>query len=128
MGVFKEEAIAFETIEKKQVQIFSDAADYGFPYDFKKPSSEITAVYGAIIMFQGLDKKFREDQKLVRNRQEWETGVSVDVVIFWEKDEGYYKGTKYSISFNRLKDHPSLLVKDANAFLSIHSEPYMEKA
>ena len=128
MGVFKEEARSFETIEKNQVRIFSDAADYGFPYDFKKPSPEVLQVYGAIKGMQILDRKFPDDQQLVRNRQEWEGGVSVDVIIFWEKDEGYYMGTKYSISFNRLKNHPSLLAKGANAFLSIHSESYKEKA
>ena len=79
-------------------------------------------------MFSNIDKKFPEEKNVIRNREEWDGGVSVDVIIFWEQDEGYYRGTKYHISFNRLKKHPSLLAKDCNAYLSVDIEPYMEKA
>ena len=132
MGVFKEEARTFEDIAKKQTRIYNDAADYGYPYNTSNPPSEVTAVFAAIKSLTSLDKKFPEEKNLVRNRETWgdkkSGGVSVDVVIFWERDEGYDMGTKYSISFNRTGKEYSKLDKTLNAFISVNVERYSEKS
>ena len=121
MGVFKEEANAFETIAKAQRRIYSDAADRGVPFDYKNPSSQVKRVFDII-------KELKDNDFIVRNRQEWKGGVSVDVIFFWEEDEGYYRGTKYFISFNRSGNTPSKIEKGYDSFLSVDIEPYMEKA
>jgi hypothetical protein len=138
MGVFKEEAHAFETIAKKQSRIFNDAADYGFAYNTKNPDAEVQAVIEAVNSLKDLDNKFPEERPLVRNRMKWgnhdnkgATGVSVDVIIFWEKDEeDYYNGTKYHISFNKIENinEYSKIQKDCDAFISVDIEPYSELA
>jgi len=132
MGVFKEEAHAIETIVRKQSRIFNDAADYGYPYDTKNPNSEIKSLINVIAQFKAMDKDYLPGDKLfVRNRQTWgdkkNGGVSVDVIIFWEKDEGFYMGTKYHISFNRTPKHPSLMNKDCDGFISVDVERYKER-
>jgi len=127
MGVFKEEAHTFETIAKNQTRIYNDAADYGYPYNTKNPPSEVTAVFKAIKEMTALDKEFQDERPLVRNREEWGDGVSVDVIIFWEEDEGYYRGTKYHITHQKTGRHFSRLDKTSDAFLSVDVEPYMEK-
>jgi hypothetical protein len=131
MGVFKEEAHTFETIAKKQVRIYSDAADYGYPFNQLKPTYHVMILFDTIKELQKLDKQFPEEKDLVRNRQTWgegkNKGVSIDVIIFWEKDEGYYRGTKYSISFNETGSHPSKLDKSCDAYIAIDIEPYSEK-
>jgi len=125
MGVFKEEAHVFENIAKKQVRIYNDAADYGYPYNTNKPPPEVTDVYDVISDLSSL-------KNIVRNRQTWGDmrtgGVSVDVIFFWEQDEGYNVGTKYHISFNRTAGHPSKFDKNANAFLVVDIERYSEKS
>lgn len=126
MGVFKEEAHMFENIARNQTRIFNDAADYGYPFNTKNPPSEVTAVFDSIKSLQSLDKQFPEDKALVRNRQEWKGGVSVDVIIFWERDEGYDCGTKYSISFNNIGTHSTRILKGSDAFISVNAEHYRE--
>lgn len=132
MGVFKEEASTFETVYKKSKRIFSDAADFGFPYDSKNLPEEIKAVFRSISILKDLDASYPEEKPFVRNRQVWGNnqsgGVSVDVVIFWEQDEGYYQGTKYHISFNRTPNGATKLQKECDSFISIDIEPYSEKA
>jgi len=128
MGVFKEEAYAFETVAKKQKQIFTDAADLGYPFKYDNPPKEISAVLDAITSFQSLDKEFSNERPLVRNRSTWKGGVSVDIIIFWENDEGYYRGTKYHVAFSHLPKHASLIEPEYNAMISIDVEPYSEKA
>ena len=128
MGVFKEEAITFERIAKNQTRIYNDAADYGFPYNTDDVPKEVQDVFDAIKILKDLDKEFPNEKNLVRNREEWGDGVSVDVIIFWEKDEGYYMGTKYHISFNKTGTHPSRIDKSSNAFVSVDVERYSEKA
>ena len=132
MGVFKEEASVFENIAKKQTRIFNDAADYGYPYNTKEVPSEVTDVFDTLGQLKKVDAEFSGERDLVRNRETWgdhkNGGVSVDVIIFWEKDEGYYMGTKYSISFNKISPTPSLIDKSANAFISVNIERYSEKA
>ena len=127
MGVFKEEAHAFKQVAKKQAQIYTDAADNGYPYNTTNPPSEITAVINIIKDLQQSDKRFPDEKNLVRNRQEWDRGVSVDVIIFWERDQGYDLGTKYSISFNNTGREFSKIDKESNAFISVDVERYSEK-
>jgi hypothetical protein len=128
MGVFKEEAHTFETVAKKQTRIYNDAADYGYPYNTKNPPSEVAAVFKAIKEMTALDKEFQSERPLVRNREEWGDGVSVDVIIFWEKDMGYYCGTKYHITFQKTGTHSSRIDKTSNAFLSVDVDRYKERA
>lgn len=127
MGVFKEESYAFETIAKKQRQIYSDAADKGYPFDYENPPEEVIRV---IDIINDLKAKDKEDPELpfVRNRESWGSGVSLDVVFFWEQDEGYYNGTKYHISFNRSGNLPSKIEGEYDSFISVDAEPYSEKA
>ena len=129
MGVFKEEAHTFETVAKKQSRIFNDAADYGYPYKKDNPPTEIKDLVDSITSLKKLDAQFPEEKDLVRNRTTWGDGegVSLDVIIFWEQDEGRDFGTKYSISFNKMKaNHPSNLHKGCDAFISVDIEPYSE--
>ena len=84
MGVFKEEAHVLENIASKQTRIYNDAADYGYPYNTKDVPPEVTAVFETIKNLQELDAKYPGEKNLVRNRQTWKGGVSVDVIIFWK--------------------------------------------
>lgn len=127
MGVFKEEAHIFENIARKQTRIYNDAADFGYPYNTEKVPSEVTAVFETLAQLKAMDAEFPKERPLVRNRQTWEGGVSVDVIIFWEKDEGYYCGTKYTITFNKIGTHSSRLDKESNAFISVYCDRYKEK-
>jgi hypothetical protein len=132
MGVFKEEASTFETVYKKSKRIFTDAADFGFPYDSKNPPEEIKAVLATMRTLKNLDLSYPEEKEFVRNRQTWGNnqngGVSADVIIFWDQDEGYYRGTKYHISFNRTTNGATKIQKECDSFISIDIEPYSEKA
>ena len=121
MGVFKEEAHAFETIAKNQRQIYSDAADYGYPFHFRTPSPEVQRVIDII-------NDLKDSDYIVRNRQEWKGGVSVDVIFFWETDEGYNRGTKYHVSFNHTPKTYSKVEPQYDAMISVDVEPYTEKA
>ena len=131
MGVFKEEANVIENVAQKQTRIYSDAADYGFPYDVKNPPKEVKALMRVLAKFKEMDKEYPEEKSFIRNRFVWgdqkNGGVSLDVIIFWEKDEGLYWGTKYSISYNRTPNHRSLINKECNGFISIHADRYSEK-
>jgi len=127
MGVFKEEAYMFETVAKKQTRIYSDAADFGYPFNEKNPPREITHLINAVKSLQKLDKQFPEERGLVRERYTWKGGVQVRIRIAWEEDEGYYNGTEYEIHFNRTKKYPSLINKDCNAFIAVHINNYKEK-
>jgi len=130
MGVFKEEATIIEAVAHRQARIYSDAADYGYAYNTNNPDKAIKSLINALDEFKAMDKEFPEDKPFIRNRQVWGDnkigGVSIDLIIFWEKDKGYYKGTKYSISFSKISPHPSLLVK-GNGYISIDINPYSEK-
>ena len=132
MGVFKEEAHAFETIAKKSQKIYNDAADYGYPYNIQDPPEEIICVIDIITDLKVLDAEYPEEKNLVRNRQIWgegnTKGVSVDVIIFWERNGRYDIGTKYSISFNKISKHPSLINKEFDGFISVNVDPYSEKS
>jgi hypothetical protein len=77
---------------------------------------------------QESDKEFADERPMVRNRETWGDGVSVDVIIFWEKDMGYYCGTKYSIMFQKTGTHSSRIDKSSNAFISVNVERYKERA
>ena len=138
MGVFKEEARTFEAINFKQVFIYNDAADYGVPYNTNDIPGEVTAVFQALADLKKLDDefaKFPTEKPLIRNRQTWgahddqgPTGVSVDVIIFWERDEEYNFGTKYTISFDKIIPTHSLIMKDSNAMICVDIVSYKEKA
>ena len=128
MGAFKEEAITFEEVEKNQERIFSDAADIGYPYKESAPDFRIKSLIDSIRILRKFDANYPDEKPFIRNRQTWKDGVSIEVVIFWEVDEGYYCGTKYTITFNRIKpNHPSNLHKGCNAFISVESKRYTEK-
>ena len=132
MGVFKEEASTFEAINFKQVRIYNDAADYGISYNTKDVPGEVTAVFRTLAELKTMDGQFPAEKPFIRNRQTWgegtkHAGVSIEVVIFWEQDEGYHFGTKYFISFNKLSHTYSLINKEANAVISVDIEPYKEK-
>ena len=132
MGVFKEEASVFENIAKKQTRIYNDAADYGYPYNTKQVPAEVTAVFQTLAQFKQLDAQFSDEKKFIRNRETWGNekngGVSVDIIIFWEQDEGYDMGTKYSISFNKTGNEYSKIDKSANAFISVDIQRHSEKS
>lgn len=121
MGVFKEEAHALETISKMSKRIYSDAADYGVPFDYANPPSEVKRVFDII-------NELKDSDFIIRNRQTWKGGASVDVVFFWEEDEGYYRGTKYHVSFNYTGRSASKIEPQYDAMISVDAEPYMEKA
>ena len=127
MGIFKEEAHAFEEIERWQKQIYDDAADYGYPYDTSDPPAAVVGLIRAVKTFQELDKRFPGDRPMVRSRETWRDGVAVTVRIAWEADEGYEHGSEYVISFNKTKRHPSLIDKSCDAFVSVYSRRYAEK-
>lgn len=121
MGVFKEEAHALETIAKNSRRIYSDSADYGFPFEFRYPSQEVRRVIEII-------NELKDNDFIVRNRQEFKGGVSLDVIFFREEDEGYYRGTKYHVSFSHTPNSHSKLETRYDAMISVDVEPYMEKA
>jgi len=121
MGVFKEEAHTFENVARKQVQIWNDAADYGYPYNTANPTPEITRLINSV-------HELKEYKTLFRKREQWENGVKVTIRIAWELDEGFYHGTQYAFSFNKTPKHPSLIRKDCDAFICVEIEPYSEKA
>jgi hypothetical protein len=128
MGVFKEEASVIENVAKKQTRIYNDAADHGYPYDINNPTSDIKALIDVIKQFKALDKEFSDGSKpIIRNRQVWGTGVTLDVIIFWEQDGGIFSGTKYTISFNKTSKHPSLINKSCNGFISIDINRHSER-
>ena len=122
MGVFKEHAHAFETVERNQTGIFNNACDYGYSYNTAKPPQVIKD-----LIFFVNDLK---DSSLIVNRETWgkgtnNAGVSLKIQIGWEIDEGMECGTEYNISFNKLNSkHPDLLQKGNNAFISVNSESY----
>lgn len=119
MGVFKEHAIAFETVAEKQVQIYNDAADYGFPYNINNIPSDVKLLIEYVN-----DLKY---SLLIVNRIETISGVDITIQIGWEIDEGFECGTQYDISFNRIGKTPSNIHKDCNAFISVNIEPYKKK-
>lgn len=127
MGVFKEEAHILENVARKQQRIFRDSADFGYPYNTADIPQDIRDLINVVNGFKQRDKRYHE-LPFIRNRQEWSDGVSLDVVIFWEADEGYYWGTKYSISFNKISGkHPELIDRNANAFISINVSRHKER-
>jgi hypothetical protein len=127
MGVFKEEAHMFEIVARKQTRIYNDAADFGYPYNTSKIPEDVKNLIDAVNRFKESDKRYSNEAKFIRNRVEYFNGVSLDVIIFWEEDEGYYFGTKYSISFNKTPKHASLINKECNAFISVDINSYREK-
>lgn len=121
MGVFKEEGYSLETIIRNSRQIFSDAADYGVPFKYNDPTPEVQRIFDII-------NDLKDNDFIVRNRQEWKGGVSVDIIFFWEEDEGYYRGTKYHVSFSHIPKTAPMLEPEYDAMISVDVEPYAEKA
>lgn len=129
MGVFKEEASILESVCLRQTQIFSDSHDYGYPYNSKKIPSDISNLIKVINLFKEMDKKYPDERPIVRNRKVWgdNDGVSLDVILFWESNNGYYRGTKYSISFNKINpNHPNNLKRGSDSYIFIYPENYKE--
>ena len=131
MGVFKEEAHTFETVSKKQVRIYNDAADFGFPYNISDLPQDIERLLLSVKTFKELDIKFPDEKKMIRKRETWNGGVSGVIRIGWEIEPGVgvnkiEHGTEYTISFNRTPKHPSLLNKEYDAFISVNYEGYSE--
>ena len=121
MGVFKEHAHTFEAVERNQTPIFNDSADFGYSYNSKNIPQPIKDLIHFVNDLKG--------SSLIVDRETWgegnNTGVSVKIQIGWEIDEGMECGTEYNISFNRLKpNHPSLLQKGNDAFISVNSGSY----
>jgi hypothetical protein len=120
MGVFKEHANAFEMIAQKQTQIYSDACDYGYPYDSKFPSNEIKALIHYVNDLKGTE--------LMVKRETWGQdkthGVRVVIQIGWEIDEGMECGTQYDISFNKMGKNPM----EYDSFISVDIENYRKPA
>ena len=132
MGVIKEEAHVIENVAKKQTRIYNDSADYGYPYKMDNPTPDVTELIRVIGEFKALDKKYPKEKLFIRNRETWgkgsTAGVSLDIIIFWEMDEGYYCGTKYHISFNKTPKHSTLINRECDAFISVDIESYKERA
>lgn len=116
MGVFKEHAVAFETVAKRQTRIYSDACDYGRPYNTKNEPDDIQLL-----------KHYANDLKgtsLQHTRTEHASGVDITFRIGWEIDEGFECGTEYQLSFNRTPKHSSLINKECDAFISVNIKSY----
>ena len=129
MGVFKEEGGTFEEVEKRQVRIFNDSADFGYPYSTVTPDLKISNLIKLVNELKKLGREYPEEKQLIRNRQTWnnDNGVSLDVVIFWERDGENYIGTKYSICFNRIdSNHPRNLHPGCDAFISVDLDNIVE--
>lgn len=127
MGAFKEEANTFETVAEKSTQIYNDSIDYGYPYNTTNPPSDISRLIDSVNKFKRIDKKSKSDRKFIRSRNVWDGGVSLKIRIAWEKDEGFYFGTQYTISFNKTPKHPSLYNQNCDAFITVEIENYREK-
>ena len=125
MGVFKEHAHAFEEIARNQKAIYNDAADFGFPYNTKSVPKPIYDLINFVNDLKGTS--------LMVNRKEWgdnkNGGVNTKIQIGWEIDEDMECGTEYNISFCKMNpNHPSLLEKGNNAFISVEIKPYRKPA
>lgn len=121
MGVFKEHAHAFEAIERNQKAIYNDACDFGFPYDTANPPKNVQELIHFVNDLKGTS--------LMVSRNEWGNnkngGVNIKIQIGWEIDEGMECGSEYNISFCKMNpNHPSLLHKGCNAFISVNSGRY----
>lgn len=129
MGVFKEEAHAFETIACKSKQIYTDACDYGYAYNTKNVPTDIQNCINAVNKFKSLDTKFPNGNPFIIKREEYGTqntnvhGVTLTIQIAWEVDEGMECGTEYQISFhyNNVATH---IDKTCNAFIEVNCKPY----
>jgi hypothetical protein len=129
MGVFKEEASIFENVARKSTRIYSDAADYGFPYKRGREPQDIVELLESIESFKEIDRNSNSSRKFIRNRNVWgkgrTSGVSISIRIAWEIDEGFYCGTEYTISFNRISGksmHPFF-----DSYISVDDKPYRER-
>jgi len=127
MSVFKEQAETLTKVAQNQTRIYNDAADWGYPYNTSNPPNDIKWLIETITQLKELDAQFPEEKPMVRNRQTWGDGVSVDVVIFWENDGTVYYGTRFHVCFNKTHNHPSLLDKTYNAYISVDVEAYEEE-
>lgn len=123
MGAMKEHATASKAVAKKEVQIYNDACDHGYPYNTNKVPKDIQLLIDKVKDLKG--------SSLIKNREVWGEavpggvkGVSITIQIGWEIDEGFECGTEYRISFNKTPKHPSLIDKDCNAFISVDLLPY----
>jgi len=121
MGLYKEHANAFETVERKQKQIFNDACDYGFPYNTKNPPAEINLL---VEMVKDVAKSGLMTEREVSLKGTKNECVAITICIGWEIDEGMECGTKYRISYFPTLKHASLINKDCNAFICVESSPY----
>lgn len=126
MGVFKEEAHAFETIERNQNRIYNDAADYGYSYNTNSVPSNIKELISAVKGLQKLDKQFPEEAAFIRHRDVSDDSVNLTIRIAWEREGTMYHGTEYTIGFQKVNKHPSLIDKNGNAFISVNSKRYSE--
>lgn len=132
MGVFKEEANMLEEINHISRRIYNDAADYGFPFDEKDPPQQAKNVFNIIKELTAADEQYPSDPKFIRNANKWgsgkNAGKSVDIILFWEKDEGYYRGTKYTVSFQRMKSKDHSKIVNGDCYLNVTAKPFIEKA
>lgn len=126
MGVFKEEAYTFETIESKQTRIYNDACDYGYSYNTNDIPNELQEFINSINGIKKLDAQFPNEIPLIRNREVSDNSVKLTIRIAWEIDEGYYCGTEYVFEFCKIVKIPSLINKNHNAFISVDMTRYKE--
>ena len=113
MGLYKEQAAVFEKVERLQRQVWPDAADVGIVVSVKSDPA-VKAVKTAIF----------EIKDLVQKRETWGDnvfgGVTVDIFIPWEEDDGCFIGTKYHITYNF--DSRAPRNKRAKNFITVWSE------
>jgi hypothetical protein len=129
MGVFKEEAHAFEQVAERQKQIFDDACDYGYPYNTGEKNPLVESLIQSVKHFQELDKLFPDEKPFIRRRETWTGGVTVVIRIAWEIDGGMECGSEYTITFCSLKHFqkkPYFFHPGCDAYISVDSIRYKE--
>jgi hypothetical protein len=111
MGLYKELAYQIEGLKKQQTQIYPDACDYGIVTELHDETwSKV----------QNILSEARESFKVKITKHKMLVGVHQEAtfVIPWEKDQGYFSGTKYTITYIHCS---------GKRFFSIDSERVLQK-
>ncbi|MCK9574665.1 MAG: hypothetical protein WC979_00240 [Candidatus Pacearchaeota archaeon] len=119
MGVFKEEAKSFETVESKQYRIYKDAADYGYAYNSNNIPAEIKLLIDNVKGLNGTS--LMKSREAAADNKSW---VNVVIEIAWEIDEGMECGTHYAIGFCKITSKNELIDKTADSYISVYSKNY----
>ena len=111
MGLYKEEASVFDNIEHNQYQIWDDACDTGVL---------VTGKDDPIVL--ELFRNIKNLKELIQNRVTYGDkkfgGVTVDILIPWEKEGNQYSCTKYSISYH----YDAATHSRAKTFVNVYSD------